>query len=81
MVSESVSAHRLASPDFDLAHVADIEQADALAHGVVLFKDAGILHRHVPAAEIDHPGTELAVCGVECGSFERGGGLSHRKGS
>ena len=42
--------------DFDLAHVADVEQAHGFAHGMVLVEDAGVLDGHVPAAEIDHFG-------------------------
>ena len=45
---------RFRPANFDLAHVADVEQAHALAHGVVLIDDAGVVDRHVPAAEIDH---------------------------
>ncbi len=51
--------------DFDLAHVADIEDADGIANGVVLGDDAGILDGHIPAAEIDHPGAERAMDGVQ----------------
>ena len=46
--------HGFRPANFDLAHVADIEQADRVAHGVVFVDQAGILHRHIPAAEIDH---------------------------
>src|SRR5262245_46284516 len=40
-------------PDLDLAHVADVEQADRSAHGPVLLEDARVLHRHFPAAKLD----------------------------
>src|SRR5262249_13342763 len=36
------------------AHVADVEQAGGGAYGGVLVGDAGVLHRHVPAGEVDH---------------------------
>ena len=51
--------------DLDLAHVADIEDAHGVAHGVVLVDDAGVLDGHVPAAEIDHPGTEGSMDRVQ----------------
>ena len=39
----------------DLSHVADVEQAAARAHRLVLVENALVLHRHIPAGEIDHP--------------------------
>jgi hypothetical protein len=44
------------APDFDFAHMADIEETHGGAHGLVLVDDSGILHRHIPAAKIHHPG-------------------------
>ena len=38
----------------DVAHVADVEEAHAGAHGHVLGDQARILDRHIPAAEVDH---------------------------
>ena len=70
-------SERIRAVDLDFTHVADVEQADVLAHGVVLFEDAGILDGHVPAAEVDHPGAQLTVRRVERGGLERGCGLSH----
>ena len=35
----------------ELAHVADVEEADRAPHRPVLLDDPGVLHRHVPAAE------------------------------
>ena len=60
--------------DFDLAHVADIEDADGAAHGVVLIDDAGVLDGHVPPAEIHHLGSQGAMNGIERSGFERGRG-------
>jgi hypothetical protein len=65
----------------DLAHVADVEEAHGSPHGQV-FGDqasarAGILDRHLPAAEVHHFGLEGAVGGVQSGFFERG---SKRRG-
>ena len=50
-----------------LAEVADVEDADALAHRGVLGDDAaaGVLDRHVPAAEVGHLGAEGDVAVVE----------------
>ena len=58
--------------NFDLAHVADIEEADRVAHGVVLVDDAGVLDGHVPAAEIDHLRAQGAMDRVQgCGAESR----------
>ena len=51
----------LGPANFDLAHVADVEQADGAPDGVVLLEDPGILDGHVPAAEVDHPGAQGAM--------------------
>ena len=63
--------------ELDFAHVADVEETDAGAHGHVLGNEAaagaGVFDGHVPAAEVDHPGFEGAVRGVECGLLERSG--------
>jgi hypothetical protein len=65
---------RIAPGDLDLAHVADVEDPRPLADGKVLGHDAGILDRHVPAAETDHLGARGAMAGVERRLLERGGG-------
>ena len=39
--------------DADLAHVRDVEEAGGVPHGQVLVNDAGVLHRHFPAAEFN----------------------------
>jgi len=57
--------------------VADIEEANVFADGVMLFEDAGILDGHVPTAEVDHLGAHFAVCGVERRGLEAGCGLAH----
>ena len=50
----------------EAAHVRNVEQPGAAAGGEVLGDDAGrVLHRHVPAAEVDHPGAGGDVLGVE----------------
>ena len=58
MVTKSVSFAGFRAADFDLAHVADIEDAHGRAHGVVLVDDSGVLDGHVPSAEIDHLGPD-----------------------
>src|SRR5258708_21974854 len=53
---------RLGAANHDVAHVGDVEHAHAGAHGQVLLHQTaagGILHRHVPAAEIDRKSTRL----------------------
>jgi hypothetical protein len=57
--------------DFDLTHVADIEQPDRRADGLVLVDDPGVLDRHVPTAEIHHLGAQPAVDGIQSGGLER----------
>jgi len=34
-----------------LSHVRNIEDADVVSYGLMLFEDAGVLHRHEPPAE------------------------------
>ena len=75
---------RTGSSELDLAHMADVEEADSGAHGHVLGDQAAswtwIFDRHLPAAEIDHPGFEDAVRGVERGLLEgrsSGDGIRH----
>jgi len=51
--------------ELDLAHVGDVEEAGGGAHRLVLLLEPGVLHRHVPAGEIDHAAPELPVGGVE----------------
>ena len=56
------SLHHLQCPwpaDLDLSHMTDIEESDRRAHSLMLFENAGILHRHFPAAEVD----EFRACG------------------
>ena len=66
-------AERVPARDVELAHVRDVEEPDALAHGAVLLEDAGVLDGHLPAAEVDQLRAELAVQVVERRALERGG--------
>jgi hypothetical protein len=52
---------RLWATNLNFAHMADVKQACGCAHGLVLIEDPRILHRHVPAAKIDHFGAASAV--------------------
>src|SRR6185503_10421472 len=61
----------------DLAHVRDVEDTDAAAHGAVLRHDALVLDRHLESGEGNHLGAEGRVAGVERRSFERGSGVEH----
>ena len=67
--------------DVELAHVRDVEEADPLADGPVLLEDAGVLDRHLPAAEVDQLRAELAVQVVEGRAAQRGlwSGDRHRQ--
>ena len=61
---------RLRSREADVTHVADVEDADAGAHRVVLGHDAAggrVFDGHVPAIEFNHLGAHLAVDGVQRG--------------
>src|SRR5580700_1282903 len=71
---------RLRAGDVDLAHVADIEDSDALADSEVLLDQRGILDGHVPTAEVHHFGASGAMDGVEAGGFERRSG-KHQTGT
>ena len=54
----------------DVAHVADVEDAHAGAHSIMLGDDAagrGILDRHVPAIEFDHLRAHRTMNGIKCG--------------
>src|SRR5690606_23304214 len=48
-------------------HVRDVEHAGVAAHLVVLLHLRAVVQRHVPAAEVHHPGAERAVGIVEDG--------------
>ena len=66
----------------NLAHVAHVKQAHAVAHSKVLGDEtaagAGILDRHIPPAKVHHLGLEGAVRGVEGSFLEYGsGGVGH----
>ncbi len=56
--------------DDDLAHVRDVEKAGGVAHGEMLVDHSAVLHGHLPAAEVDHPGAHLFVHIVQRGFFK-----------
>jgi hypothetical protein len=49
----------------------DVEEADPLPDGSVLYQNPLVLHRHLPPSEVDHLRAELSVKGVKRGSLER----------
>ena len=52
---------RARAGQIDDAHVRDVKYAGDAAHRVMLLDLRGVLHRHVPAAEIHQPRAEAAV--------------------
>ena len=64
---------RVAAGNLDLAHVADVEEARARPHRLMLEDDAGVFDGHVPAAVLDHAGAERPMARVERGLPERAG--------
>ncbi len=66
------NALRAVARDLELAHVRDVEDAGARAHGAVLLGDADVVDRHLPAGERHHAGAELDVAGVQRRAPERG---------
>src|SRR5262245_12916231 len=59
--------------NFNLAHVADIEDGSRGAHRHVLAGNAGVLDGHLPAGKRHHPGVQCTVTGVEWSLSELGG--------
>jgi len=56
--------------NIDLAHVRDIEKAGVGSSAQVFFDcSGGILHGHIPTAEVDHAGTQLPVGAIEWSLF------------
>src|SRR6266513_1539764 len=53
------------------AHVGHIEQPRDLAHRQVLVANRGVLLRHLPPAEVDHPPTEGHMAAVERCAVQR----------
>src|SRR2546430_758391 len=57
--------------DLEFAHVAHVEEADGAAGRTVLLDDAGVLHRHLPAAERHHARAGRDVLVIERRALER----------
>src|SRR5207237_9756214 len=55
----------LAAFDENLAHVADVEEADRLSDREVLLHDARVLEGHLPTGELDEPRLGLPMPFVE----------------
>src|SRR5438309_7111240 len=66
---------RIIPRDDELSHVRNIEHADGFSHGLMFIHDAGVLHRHEPAAEWDHSCAEPPVFLVKRRLFL--GGFAH----
>jgi len=67
MLDES---ERLRSGDSEFPHVADIEKAGSCANCGVFLRNAAVFHRHMPAAEGNHPRAEIEVCLKKSGALE-----------
>src|SRR5215469_5005572 len=59
----------------DIAHVADVKNADPGAHCQVLGDNAGVLNRHIPAVELDHFCAQFSMNGVQRSLSGRGCGF------
>ena len=57
--------------EFQAAHVADVEEAGTVPHGLVLLDDRRVLDRHQPPAEFDHPAAK-GLMGGEKRRFQGG---------
>ena len=63
--------NRTGSGDEEFAHVTDVEQAAALAHGTMLGRDTGrVLNRHLEPGERHDPGAKCNVSVVEGRALE-----------
>src|SRR5262249_9144929 len=62
----------------DLPHVAHVEEPGAGADGGVLGDDPFVLHRHVPAGEVNHARAGSAVRVVERGALHLSRAVSRR---
>ena len=56
---------RSGAGEIDDAHVGHVEHAGVASHRVVLLDLRAVVHRHVPAAEVDHACARGAVRGIE----------------
>ena len=56
---------RAGALEVDDAHVRDVEHAGVAAHRVVLVDLRAVVHRHVPAAEVDHARAGGAMDGMK----------------
>ena len=67
---------RAFAADFDLAHVAHVEQPGLAAHREVLLDHALVLHRHFPAGKFHHFRARAPMRGIKRSSFAP---LHHRR--
>ncbi len=65
--------------DRELGHVREVEQPCSLAHRVVLLEHAGILHRHLEAAERHHASAKRQVGIVQRGRAQSAGSVGRHR--
>ncbi|MCY1419758.1 hypothetical protein D9M71_353540 [compost metagenome] len=58
--------------DIDYGHVGDVEDTTIAAHLVVLLDLGAVVQRHVPAAEIDHLGSQCQVLVMQWSALSHG---------
>ena len=73
-------SQRPRSPQLNIAHMRNVEDAYTRAHGHMLGDQARILDRHIPAAKIDHLGLCRTMHSVQR-SFTKCSCISHRLNS
>jgi hypothetical protein len=62
----------LGATNLNFPHVAHVKEPGRRAHRKVLAGNAGILHRHVPAAVIHHLGATRPMGGIQGCALQRG---------
>ena len=68
---------RLRAARLDLTHVRDVEYACVSSDCDVLLAHSLVLHRHLPAGEVDHSRIGAKVAVVEGRALQIGGGSRH----
>lgn len=54
----------------ELPHVGDVKDAAGFAHCFVFVQNAGVLHRHIPAGERNHSGSQFNMFSCQRGGFD-----------
>src|SRR5690242_4839280 len=63
--NELEKIERVFSQYLDFAHVADVEQASSSTNRIVFADNTGVLNRHLPTAECNHPRAHCDVSIIE----------------